>query len=95
LTCRALTACDVLRVSRESTQASKLAHRDEAAAPVGGLAERQTLVDRQPPQRFSGAQLRVLDRPVAFTERGQHLNRQTLEPTFPVGPLFAQYRLGI
>jgi hypothetical protein len=43
----------------------------------------------------AGAPLRVLDCSVAFTERRQHLNRQRSEPAFPVGPLFAQYRVGI
>jgi len=46
-------------------------------------------------QRLPGTPFRVADRPVAFTERGQHIDRQTLEPSFPVGPFFAQYRLGI
>jgi hypothetical protein len=30
---------------------------------------------------------------IAFTQRGQHRNRQTFEPAFPVGPFFIQYRL--
>jgi hypothetical protein len=34
------------------------------------------------------------DRSVAFTERGQHRDRQTFEPAFPVGTFLAQYRLG-
>ena len=48
---------------------------------------------RRPPE--AGARLRVLDCSVAFTERSQHLCRQRSEPAFPVGPLFAQYRVGI
>jgi hypothetical protein len=43
----------------------------------------------------AGARLRVLDCSVAFTERSQHLCRQRSKPAFPVGPLFAQYRVGI
>jgi hypothetical protein len=42
-----------------------------------------------------GAAIRAADRGVAFTECGQHGDCQPLEPAFPVGPFFAQYRLGI
>jgi hypothetical protein len=35
------------------------------------------------------------DESIAFTKRGQHRDRQTFEPVFPVGPFFAQSRLGI
>jgi hypothetical protein len=31
--------------------------------------------------RLPGTPFRVADRPVAFTERGQHIDRQTLEPS--------------
>jgi hypothetical protein len=41
-----------------------------------------------------GAPLRVADRSVAFTERGQHGDRKTIEPAFPVGTFLAQHRLG-
>jgi hypothetical protein len=44
---------------------------------------------------LSGAPLSVPDQSSAFTERGQHGDRQTLKPAFPVGPFFTQYRLGI
>jgi len=37
----------------------------------------------------------VPDQSIAFTECGQHRDRQSFEPTFPVGPFFTQYRLGI
>ena len=37
-------------------------------------------------------QLRVPDCSVAFTARSQHLYRQRLEPAFPIGTSFAQYR---
>jgi hypothetical protein len=46
------------------------------------------------PQRLPCPPLRVADRGVAFTERGQHRDRQTFEPAFPVGTFLAQYRLG-
>jgi hypothetical protein len=79
-----LSAGDALRVLSKSPQPGYVPHCDAAAAPVGGLADRQTLVDRHHSQRLSGTQLRVLDRLIAFTERDQHLNRQILKPTFPV-----------
>jgi hypothetical protein len=41
------------------------------------------------------ALLSVPDESIAFTERGQHRDRQTLEPAFPVGAFLAQDRLGI
>jgi hypothetical protein len=40
-------------------------------------------------QRLPGAPIRAADRGVAFTECGQHGDRQPLEAAFPVGPLFA------
>jgi hypothetical protein len=39
--------------------------------------------------------LSVPDESIAFTERGQHRDRQTFEPAFPVGPFLAQDRPGI
>jgi hypothetical protein len=47
------------------------------------------------PQRLPSALLSVADESIAFTKRGQHRDRQSFEPAFPVGPFFAQYRLGI
>jgi hypothetical protein len=41
------------------------------------------------------APLSIPEQSIAFTECGQHRDRQSFEPPFPVGPLFAQYRLGI
>jgi hypothetical protein len=41
------------------------------------------------------APLSVPDESIAFTQRGQQLDRQRLEPAFPVGPFFAQGRLGV
>jgi len=32
---------------------------------------------------------------MAFTKRGQHRDRQTFEPAFPIGAFFMQYRLSI
>jgi hypothetical protein len=46
-------------------------------------------------QRLPGAPFCVADCSVAFTECGQHGDRQTLESVFAVGPLSAQYRPGI
>jgi hypothetical protein len=69
--------------------------RDGGAAPIGGLADRQSFIVGHCTQRFSRPSLRIAYRGVAFTERGQHLNRQLLKSAFPVGAFFAQYRLGI
>jgi hypothetical protein len=90
-----LSAGDALQVLGKSPQPGYVPHCNAAAAPVGGLADRQTLIDGHHSQRLSGTQLRVLDRLIAFTERDQHLNRQILKPTFPVGPYLAQYRMGV
>jgi hypothetical protein len=79
----------------EPAQPSHLPHRDAAAAPVGGLATRQTLVDGHRQQRAASALLRVPDGPIAFAECSQHVNHPRLQPAFPVGAFFAQYRLGI
>jgi hypothetical protein len=46
-------------------------------------------------ERIPGAPLRAADRSVAFTEHGQHGDRQSFEPAFPVGPFSAQYRVGV
>jgi hypothetical protein len=45
--------------------------------------------------KASPACLRVPNLGVAFTERGQHSDRHTSEPAFPVGTLLAQYRSSI
>ena len=52
--CLGLSAGDTLRVLRESPQPGYVPHCD-AAAPVGGVSDRQTLVARHHSQRFSGA----------------------------------------
>jgi hypothetical protein len=41
------------------------------------------------------APLSVPDEGIAFTECGQHRDRQSFEPAFPVGPFFTPRRLGI
>ncbi|MGH3101211.1 MAG: hypothetical protein ACRDPU_09480 [Thermoleophilia bacterium] len=41
------------------------------------------------------ALLSVPDESIPFTKGGQHRDRQSFEPAFPVGTFFAQYRLGI
>jgi hypothetical protein len=41
------------------------------------------------------APLSVPNQSIAFSKSGQHRGRQSFEPAFSVGPLFAQYRLGI
>jgi hypothetical protein len=53
----------------------------------------RTSPDRQ--LRTAGAQLRIPDCSVAFTQRSQHLYRERLEPAFPIGTLFARRGLGI
>jgi hypothetical protein len=47
------------------------------------------------PQSLRSTPFRVPNQSVAFTECGQHCDREPLEPAFPVGPFFAKYRLGI
>jgi len=66
-----------------------------AAAPVDRAPQRQTLILRHRPQRLPSAPLRIPDQSIAFTECGQHVDRQSFEPAFPVGPFFTQRRLGI
>jgi hypothetical protein len=40
--------------------------------------------------------LSVPNQSIAFTKRGQHCDRQSFEPAFPVGSkLWTQYRRGI
>jgi hypothetical protein len=91
-----LLAAAARRVVRKLAEPADLPHRKAAsAAPLDRLADRQALVLGHHLQRLPGAPFCVADRCVAFTECGQHGDRQTLEPALPVGPLFAQYRLGI
>jgi hypothetical protein len=76
-------------------QPGYLSHTDAAAAPIDRLTQRQTFLLGHRPQRLPSAPLSVPDESIAFTKRGQHGDRQTFEPAFPVGTFFAQYRLGI
>jgi hypothetical protein len=32
---------------------------------------------------------------IAFSKRGEHRDRQSFEPAFPVGSFLMQYRLGV
>ena len=68
---------------REAAQPGYLSHSDAAAAPVGRVTDRQSLIVGHCPQCLPGAPLRVADRPVAFTKCGQYLDRQSLKPTLP------------
>src|SRR5215217_9748765 len=79
----------------EPQQPGYLSHSDAAAAPVDRFPYRQTLVVSHRPQRLPSAPLSIPDQSIAFTKRGQHRDRQSLGPAFPVGPFFAQYRPGI
>ena len=79
----------------EPQQPGYLSHSEAAAAPVDGFPDRQTLAVGHGPQSLPGPPLSIPDQSIAFTECGQHRDRQSFEPAFPVGPFFAQYRLGI
>jgi hypothetical protein len=79
----------------EPQQPGYLAHGDAATAPVERFPHRQTLIVSHRPQRLPSPQLSVPDQSIAFAKSGQHRDRQSFEPTFPVGPFFTQYRLGI
>jgi hypothetical protein len=79
----------------EPQQPSYLAHSDAAAAPLDRLPHRQALIVSHRPQRLPGPPLSIPDQSIAFTKGGQHRDRQSFEPPFPVGPFFTQYRLGI
>ena len=59
------------------------------------IAGSETLLVGHRPQRVASAPLSVPNESIAFPERGQHLDRQSFEPAFPIGPFFAQHRPGI
>jgi hypothetical protein len=84
-----------LMTALEPQQPGYLSHSDAAAAPVDRFPYRQTLIVGHRPQCLPSAPLRVPDESIAFGKRGQHRDSQSFEPAFPVGPFFAQYRLGI
>jgi hypothetical protein len=79
----------------EPQQPGHLSHSDAAAAPVERFPHRQTLVVSHRPQRLPGPPLSIPDQSIAFTECGQHRDRQSFESAFPVGPFFTPRRLGI
>jgi hypothetical protein len=79
----------------EPQQPRYLSYRDASATPVDRLPYRQTFLVSHRPQRLPSAPLSLPDESIAFSKRGQHRDRQSFEPTFPVGPFFTHYRLGI
>jgi hypothetical protein len=79
----------------EPPQPGYLSHGKVAAAPVDGFPDRQSLILGHCPQRLPGAPFSVPDESIAFTERGQHSDRQAFEPAFPVGTFPTQDRPGI
>ncbi len=79
----------------EPQQPSYLARSDAAAAPLERFPHRQTLIVSHRPQSVPSPPLSIPDQSIAFSKRGQHRDRQSFEPAFPVGPFFTQYRLGI
>jgi len=84
-----------VRTAVQPQQPDYLSHSDAAAAPVDCFPQRQTLMVGHRPQSLPGAPLSAPDESITFTKRGQHGDRQPFESAFPVGPFFAQYRLGI
>ena len=82
-----------LMTAVEPQQPGYLSHSDAAAAPVDRFPQRKTLIAGHCPQRLPSTLLSAPNESIAFTQRGQHRNRQTFEPAFPVGPFFIQYRL--
>jgi len=85
----------VLLTAVKPPQPGYLTQCEAVTTPFDRLAHRQALVVGHRSQRVSGAPLSVLDRTVAFTERGQHGDRQPLQSAFPVGPFLAPRCLGI
>jgi hypothetical protein len=77
-----------LMTAVEAQQPGYLSHSDAAAAPVDRFPYRQTLVVSHRPQGLSSPPLSIPDQSIAFTECGQHRDRQSFEPAFPVGPFF-------
>ena len=75
----------VLQAAVERPQPGYLTHGNASAAPVDRLAHRQGLDVGHRPQRLTSTYFPVLDRPVTFTERGQHDNRQPFEAAVPIG----------
>jgi hypothetical protein len=79
----------------EPQQPGYLSHSDAATTPVDRFPQRQTVLVGHRPQSLTSPPLSVPNQSIAFTKRGQHRNRQSFEPAFPVGPFFTPYGLGI
>jgi hypothetical protein len=67
-----------LMTAVEPQQPSYLAHSDAAAAPVERFPHRQTLIVSHRPQSLPSPPLSIPDQSIAFTECGQHRDRQSL-----------------
>jgi hypothetical protein len=72
---RALTVSSFLRLVCQAAQPGHFPQCDAAALPFDRLTHGQALVVGHRQQRAAGAQLRVADCSVEFTERGQDLYR--------------------
>jgi len=62
----------------EPQQPGYLSHSDAAAAPLERFPHRQTLIVSHRPQSLSSPSLSISDQSIAFTECGQHRDRQSL-----------------
>jgi hypothetical protein len=82
-----MSVSTVPAIASEPRQAGYLSHKDTAAAPVDRFRQRQTLLVGNRPQRLPSAPLCVADASIAFTEPGQHRDRQSFDPGFPVRPV--------
>jgi hypothetical protein len=81
-----MSVLTALVIAGEPHQPAYLSHSHAAAAPVDRFTQRQTLIVGHRPQRLPSAQLSVPHESIAFSKRGQHRDRQSFEPAFPVGP---------
>jgi hypothetical protein len=77
-------------IDAKPPQPGYLTHRYAAAAPVDRFPQRQALVVSHRPQRLPSAPLSVPNQSITFTKRGQHRDRESFEPAFPVGTFFPQ-----
>ena len=62
----------------EPQQPGYLSHSDAAAAPIDRFPHRQTLIVSHRPQHLPSPPLSIPDQSIAFTECGQHRDRQSL-----------------
>jgi hypothetical protein len=71
-----------------SSRSSRFISRTVRPLPHQSAASHtgKPLVVGQRPRRLPSALLSVPDESIAFTKRGQHRDRQSFEPAFPVGP---------